>query len=81
MSQEAIFIELIIAILHTEKGRYTASLIDIEEAKRTESFRLVETTRQDRWRREVSTLPGFSKRLSKAFCTPKASPEEFQSGR
>jgi hypothetical protein len=46
MSPEAIFIEHIIAILHTDKGRYTVSLIDIEDAKRTESSRLVETTRQ-----------------------------------
>ncbi|MGM8932452.1 hypothetical protein [Salinicola halophyticus] len=46
MSQEAIFIEHIIAMLHPENGRYTAILIDIEEVKRTEYSRLVETTRQ-----------------------------------
>ena len=34
-------------MLHPEKGRYTANLIDIEEVKRMESFRLVETTRQE----------------------------------
>ncbi|WP_157957576.1 hypothetical protein [Salinicola halophyticus] len=33
-------------MLHPEKGHYTASLIDIEEVKCMESFRLVETTRQ-----------------------------------
>lgn len=46
MSPEAIFIEHIIAILHTDKGCYSTSLIDIEDSKRTESSKLVETTRQ-----------------------------------
>lgn len=48
MSPEPIFIEHIIAILHTDQGAISRDLIDFEEstAKEGEVSRLVETTRQ-----------------------------------
>lgn len=48
MSPEPIFIEHIIAILHTDQGAISRDLIDFEEstAKEGEVSRLIETTRQ-----------------------------------
>ena len=46
MSPEAIFIEHIFAILHTDKGNYAISMIDMEDAEKPKSSQLAETTRQ-----------------------------------
>lgn len=46
MSSEPIFIEHIIAILHTDSERYAVSLIDVDENEASENCQLAETTRQ-----------------------------------